>query len=117
MNTLTYLAAHAPDPPQKWFTLFQSKFYRQIRPIEPITPYEHQEEVWAWKRDRSYDLPENLSSIQTMWEDFYEKDNLAYLQASLQAHALWSVTWARAILTQMNQSLDDMFEEAFPSKE
>lgn len=52
-----------------------------------------------------------------MWEDFYEKDNLAYLQASLQAHALWSVTWARAILTQMNQSLDDMFEEAFPSKE
>ncbi len=115
MKSLTYLAGQAPNPPDGWFHYYHSQFYLPLRPQAPIIPLEHLKEVTDWRRDLSYDLPENLAHIQIQFREYDEKVILADLQATLKTQALWAVIWARAILTQLNNYyVDEPFNNAFP---
>lgn len=114
MNTLTYLAGKAPQPPPSdWVDVYLPKFYQPAAMIS--IPEEHADIFHIWRREQDHDLPEYLAPLQREYEAWKERNKIARLEATLKVQALWAFTWARAMLFQSTSTLDEMFEQAFPT--
>lgn len=59
--------------------------------------------------------PSHLGELEKKFEAWKERDQRAELEATLKVQALWAFTWARAMLFQSTSTLDEMFEQAFPT--
>ena len=94
MNTLTYLAGKAPQPPpDDWTELYYPKFRDDLKAEAPPPPEAGIAEFVLWK----------------------EREARKELEAILKVQSLWAFTWARAMLFQSTSTLDEMFEQAFPT--